>query len=59
MSDFNLVGYKTIHLHGGTRDDLLKEKRKALGLTQQQVADKAKIKLPLFGCNYCIDEFWL
>ena len=45
MSDFNLVGYQTIHLHGGARDGLLKEKRKVLDLTQQQVADKAKIKL--------------
>ena len=45
MDDFNLDCYQMVHLNGGARDYLLREKRVVLGLTQQQVADKAKIKL--------------
>ena len=45
MDDFNLDGYQIVHLNGGVRDGLLREKRVVLGLTQQQVADRAKIKL--------------
>lgn len=37
-------GYQMVHF-GGKNDGLLREKRVVLGLTQQQVADQAKIAL--------------
>ena len=37
--------WSTIHVNAGARDGTLREKRLALELTQQQVADKAKIAL--------------
>lgn len=44
METENLRGYQTVHT-GGKNDGLLREKRVVQGLTQQQVADKANIKL--------------
>ena len=41
----NLEGYRTIHLKAGAKDGTLREKRLALEMTQQEVADKAKISL--------------
>lgn len=41
-----LSGYSTIHM--GKKNDLLREKRVVLGLTQQQVADKAKVSLQAY-----------
>ena len=41
----NLDGYRTIHLRAGAKDGTLREKRLALEMTQQEVADKAKISL--------------
>ena len=38
----DLSGFQVAHLNNG---GILREKRVSLGLTQQQVADKAKIKL--------------
>ena len=38
------MGYQMVHF-GGKSDGLLREKRVILGLTQQEVADKANIKL--------------
>ena len=40
----DLSGYSVIHT-GGKNDGTLKEKRVVLGLTQQQVAAKAKVSL--------------
>ena len=41
----NLDGFQTIHLRAGAKDGTLREKRLALEMTQQEVADKAKISL--------------
>ena len=38
-------GCQTIHTNAGARDGTLKEKRLVLEMTQQQVAEKAKISL--------------
>ena len=40
-----LNGYQTVHFHAGARDGTLREKRLVLEMTQQQVAEKAKISL--------------
>ncbi len=40
-----LNGYKTVNMSVGVRDVTLKEKRLALEMTQQEVAEKAKISL--------------
>lgn len=41
----NLDGFQTVHMGGGKKDGTLKEKRLVLELTQQEVAEKAKISL--------------
>ena len=41
----NLDGFQFGHLDDRKKGDILREKRVVLGLTQQQVADKAKITL--------------
>lgn len=41
MPKFNVPGYFTVQTDGG----ILRERREMLGLTQQQVADKAGIQL--------------
>ena len=43
-----LSGYQICHL-SNKMDNVLREKRVVLGLTQQNVADRAKITLQ--GCN--------
>ena len=45
VSDFDLKGFQIVHTDKGTKDEILREKRITLGLTQQQVADRAKINL--------------
>ena len=41
----NLSGYHLVNLNRNPWGDILKEKRVTLRMTQQEVADKAKIKL--------------
>ena len=38
-------GFQTVHMNAGAKDGTLREKRLVLEMTQQQVADKAKISL--------------
>ena len=40
-----MSGFSTVHMGAGARDGTLKEKRLVLEMTQQQVAEKAKISL--------------
>lgn len=42
MEEFSLDGFGLMHV---TTDEILKEKRKVLRMTQKEVADKAKISL--------------
>ena len=44
MKDQSLEGFQIVHF-GDKNDGLLREKRVTLGLTQQEVADRADIKL--------------
>lgn len=41
----NLNGYQTVHMNAGAKDGTLKEKRLVLEMTQQEVAEKARISL--------------
>ena len=41
----NLSGYSICHVEDGKKYEILREKRVVLGMTQQQVADKAKITI--------------
>lgn len=40
-----MSGFQTVHMNAGARDGTLKEKRLVLEMTQQQVAEKARISL--------------
>ena len=41
----DLEGYRLVHIKDSNTYEILKEKRVVLGMTQQQVADKAGIRL--------------
>lgn len=47
MEQFNLSGFKLCHLDDKPHS-ILKEKRLVLRMTQQEVADKAKVSLPQY-----------
>ena len=44
----DLTGYQICHIDDRKRHAILKEKRAVLGMTQKQVADRAKIRLPQY-----------